>query len=118
MSEITREQFETVCRKHIPSGFLKFVYLHYNVKLMRTPRPIGTWLGVIGWSAGTIGLILFNELGMRDVALKFIWLYIPFFAFLVTLPAFFMARARIKRIVKELGLTITEYNNLVEKLYS
>ena len=115
--EITKEQFDAAYDKHGPGKFLRFVYKHYNVKLKRKPTPIGTLLAVIGWVIGTIGIIVFDQLGMKDIAIKFLWAWIPFGALIISFPAFWLNKARIKKIIKILGITPIEYNKLVEKYY-
>ena len=114
---ITKEQFDAVYNKYKPSAFLKFVYTHYNVKLKRKPRPIGTWAAVIGWFIGTAGIIVFNELDMHDVAMKFLWAFVPFGSLIISLPAFLLNQRRTKKIAKELGVSLDEYNRLVDKFY-
>lgn len=115
--EITKEQFDAAYAKYGPSKFLRFIYTHYNVKLKRKPTPIGTLLAVIGWVIGTIGLIVFDQLEMKEIALIFLWAYVPFAALIISLPAFLMNHARIKKIAKELGVTLQEYNDLADKYY-
>lgn len=114
---ITKKQFDAAYKEYAPSKFLKFVYTHYNVKLKRKPTPIGTLLAVIGWVIGTIGIIVFDQLGMKEVALKFLWAYIPFGALIISFPAFLLNKRRLKKISKELGISIDAYNKLVDKFY-
>ena len=117
MATITKEEFDAAYNKYPPSGLLKFVYTHYNVRLRRRPRPIGTWTAVIAWIVSTVGLIVFNEIGMREVAEIFVYGYIPFASLIIALPAFLLNKARVKKIVKELGITPDHYNNLVDLYY-
>jgi len=114
---ITKEQFDEVYNKYKAGKFLKFAYTHYNVKLRRKPTPIGTLLAVIGWTIGTIGIIVFDQLGMKDIALKFLWAYVPFAALIIALPAHIMNQARIKKIAQKLGISLDQYNNLVDRYY-
>ena len=109
--DITKEQFDAAYTKYGPTKFLKFIYTHYNVKLKRKPTPIGTLLAVIGWIIGTIGIIVFDQLEMKEMAKNFLWAYIPFVSLIISLPAFLMHQARIRKIAKELGVTLQEYNN-------
>ena len=115
--DVTKEQFDAAYNKYGPSKFLKFIYTHYNVKLKRKPTPIGTLLAVIGWVIGTIGIIVFDQLEMKEVALKFLWAYVPFASLIIALPAFLMNQARTKRIARELGVSLDEYNRLVDRYY-
>lgn len=115
VNDITREQFLAVYNKYPETKFLKFAYTHYNVKLRRKPRPIGTWAAVIGWIIGTLGIIVFDQLGMKEVALKFLWAYVPFAMLIISLPAHFLNNRRIKKIAKELGVSLDQYNRLVDK---
>lgn len=114
---ITKEEFDKVYNRYKPGAFLRFAYTHYNVKMKRTPKPIGTWAGVIGWIIGTIGLIVFDQLGMKDIAMKFLWAYVPFAAFIISLPAFLLNQSRTKKIARKLGVSLDEYNKLVDKFY-
>lgn len=115
--DVSKEKFDAVYNKYAPSKFLKFVYTHYNVKLKRKPTPIGTLLAVIGWVVGTIGIIVFDQLGMKEVALKFLWAYLPFASLIISLPAHLLNQRRIKKIAKELGITLEKYNQLVDLYY-
>jgi len=118
VNKITKEQFDAAYAKHPETKFLKFMYTYYNVKLKRKPAPIGTWTAVIAWIIATIGLIVFDQLGMKEVATAFLWVYIPFGTLIFTLPAFLMNKSRTKKIAKELGVTFDQYNYLVDKYYS
>ena len=117
MATITKEEFDAAYNKYPPSGFLKFVYTHYNVKLMRKPKPIGTWTAVIAWIISTIGLIVFDQLEMKEVANAFVWGYIPFASLIIAFPAFKLNQRRTKKIAKELGISLDHYNNLVDLYY-
>jgi len=114
---ITKEQFDEVYNKYKAGKFLKFAYTHYNVKLKRKPTPIGTWAAVIGWTIGTIGMIVFDQLGMKEIAKDFLWAYIPFAALIIALPAHLMNNSRIKKIAKKLGVSLDEFNRLSDKFY-
>jgi hypothetical protein len=115
--DVSKEKFDAVYNKYAPSKFLKFVYTHYNVNLKRKPTPVGTLLAVIGWVVGTLGLIVFDQLGMKEVSLKFLWAYLPFASLIISLPAFLLSQKRIKKIAKELGITLEKYNQLVALYY-
>jgi len=115
--EITKEQFDEVYNKYGPGKFLKFVYTYYNVKLKGKPAPLGTWAAVIGWVIGTIGIIVFDQLEMKDIAIKFLWAWLPFGALIISFPAFWLNQFRIKKIAKKLGISLDQYNKLVEKYY-
>ena len=71
-------------------------------------------MAVIGWTIGTIGIVVFDQLEMREIAMKFLWAYVPFASLIISLPAFLMHQARIKKIAKELGISLQEYNNLAD----
>lgn len=115
--DVSKEKFDAVYSKYAPSKFLKFVYTYYNLKLKKKPTPIGTLLAVIGWIIGTLGIIIFDQLGMKEIAKGFVWAFAPFAALLITLPAFLLNNRRIKKIAKELGITLEKYNQLVSLYY-
>lgn len=115
--DVSKEKFDAIYNKYAPSKFLNFVYTYYNVKLKRKPTPIGTLLAVIGWVIGTLGLIIFDQLGMKEIARIFLWAYIPFAALIISLPAFLLNQKRIKKIAKELGVSLERYNKLVALYY-
>lgn len=117
MDNITKVEFDAVYKKYAPSKFLKFAYTYYNVKLKRNPRPIGTWAAVIGWAIGTLGIIVFDQLGMKDIAMIFLWAYVPFGALIIAFPAFLLNHRRIKKMARKLGISIQEYNNLADLYY-
>lgn len=115
--DVSKEKFDAVYSKYAPSKFVNFVYTHYNVNLNKKPTPIGTLLAVIGWVVGTLGLVVFDQLGMKEVAKAFLWAYLPFAALLISLPAFILNQRRIKKIAKELGVSLERYNQLVALYY-
>ena len=117
--DVTKEQFDAAYNKYGPGKFLKFVYTYYNVKMKRPGKPLawGTIAAVIGFCIGTIGIIVFDQLDLKPIAMKFLWAYAPFVALLISFPAFWMNQFRIKRIAKKLGVSLDQYNNLVDRFY-
>lgn len=118
VDKITKKQFDEAYNNHPETRFLKFMYTYYNINLKRKPTPIGTWAAVISWIIATIGLVLFDLLGMHKVAHVFLWIYIPFGFLIFGLFAFLLNKRRIKKIRKELGITIEQYDYLFNKYYS
>ena len=118
VDKITKEQLDAIYNKHPETKFISFMYTYYNLNMKSKPTPIGTWVAVISWIIATVGLIVFDQLGMKEVANSFLWIYIPFGAFIFVLPAFLLNMKRTKRIAKELGITTEEYNYLITKYYS
>lgn len=117
MYKITKEQFLKVYNKYPENRFVKWVYTYYSLNLLNKPVPIGSWIAVAGFSIATIGMIIFDQVGNHKLASLFTLLYIPFFSFIITLPAFLMNNHRLRKIINELGITVREYNQLVD-LYS
>lgn len=113
MKKITEEEFLDVYESHPANGFTKWAYHNYSTDLKAKPTPVGSWLAIFGFVVGTVGMIVFDQLGNKDVARMFCSLYLLFFLWVVSLPAWIMNKVRINKIVKELGISPEEYNVLV-----
>jgi hypothetical protein len=100
---------------HPANMFTKLVYRLFNVNLFKKPYPIGSIILVLCWLIGTIGMIISNQLGLKQLAFIFACILSAFFLFIITLPAYIMNKLRIRKIIKELGITPYIYNYLAEK---
>lgn len=107
--------FTEVYNKHKTNGYTRFMYRFFNLNLKQKPIPWGSILLIVCWGIGTLGIIIFNEIGLISIARIFAYILSLFFLFILTLPAFLMNQLRIRRIIKELGITPYIYNYLAEK---
>jgi hypothetical protein len=111
---ITQQQFEKAYNSHLPNGFTRFMYRYFSVNASKGDRLLSRFLVfllVSLFSAGMLGTILKVDWLIR-------WPTIVYSLLLVILgvcmfTAWIMNRRRIKKICRDLGITVTEYNTLV-----
>jgi hypothetical protein len=110
----TQQQFEKAYNSHLPNGFTRFMYRYFSVNASKGDRLLSrilVFLLVSLFSAGMLGTILEVDWLIR-------WPTIVYSLLLVILgicmfTAWIMNRIRIKKICRDLGITMTEYNTLV-----
>jgi hypothetical protein len=107
--------FKSAVRKHKPNGYIRFMYRWFNTNTFQKPYPIGSWALIFLFLFGTTGMIINDQKGNRKKAQGFAWIIVTFFLFLFTLPAYWMNQARIKKICKELGITIEVYSVWIKR---
>jgi hypothetical protein len=112
---ISKEQFDTACNNHLPSGWIKFAFKYFSketeAKNMEVKNTVVYTLG---------GLFLLGLIAaMLNFSDKIIGIFIiPYSILLGVLvlylfSAVFLNNYRIKQIRKELGITQDEYDALV-----
>jgi len=120
---ITKKQFEKVYNKYLPNNFIKFVFKHYGKDDEKTSSIKLKLTDKIAWYI----LLPMIVLGILFTAFKVPHKIIGFVAIptsiilavmvLVGMTGVWMNNFRIRKIAKELGLSLREYNKLVEKLF-
>jgi len=120
--KITKERFEEVVNKYPPNGYIKFAYKHFGTeneqgkikwsKIGNFAMIILLLLFLIGF-AGTVSnaprwVILYSTVGY-SVSLFIFVFYL--------LSDFLMNDFRLKKIMKELGITPKQYEDLIKEFY-
>jgi len=102
MSKITKEQFEAVYNQHLPNRWIKFAYKHNNITFI----ILGLFfLGFLG--------TLFN-INKTIIEIASICYLISLSVLVLFLSCVVvMNNLRIRKIIKKLGISKTEYNSLV-----
>jgi hypothetical protein len=109
--KVTEEQFLAVYNKHDPNKWVLFVYRYFSKETKKTDK----WLSRIIYSI----LVSLFILGFGGTIIKLGRTFIGTITFIftgilvllvgVTFPAFLMNNLRIRKIRKELNLTLNEY---------
>ena len=120
--EITKERFQEVYNKHLPNEFIKFVFKYYSkdeeitsgIKV-KTDRIawfillplflLGMLFTIIGLPKSYIGVVTYPYMGILSALV------------LVGFVGVQMNNFRIRRIAKELGISLSDYNDLVDSLF-
>lgn len=111
MKGITKKKFTTAYLKNQPSAYTLFIYGFYSTNLRnKNPRPWGSYTAIFGFLVGTVGMVVFDQIGCKGIADKFVLLYSLFVLWgLLTLPAYILNQIRIGRVCGELGINKNEY---------
>lgn len=107
---VTREQILEAFKKYPFNGFTKWVYKYYSTNLRKKPAPIGSYVAIVGFIIASIGMITFDQIGIKYIADIFASIYLLFAVWGISLPAYIMKQINVKRICKHLGLNSEEYN--------
>jgi len=121
--DISKKQFEKVYNKYLPNKFLIFMFKHFAKDDEQT-SSVKLKLGdKIAWFVllplFLIGM-LFTIIGLPKIYIGVVT--IPYMILLsIMVLSMFVAvqwnNFRIRKIAKELGLSLTAYNKLVDKLF-
>lgn len=117
--KITKTQFDDAYNTHLPNGWIRFAYKYFsksteleNIKpskvivgILLTFFGLGMLGTIVKWSREIIGIITITYI----IILSILVLYL--------LSALLMNNARLRKIMKILGVTKQEYNLLVNKFY-
>jgi len=117
--EITKEQFLTAYNNHPAKGWIKWVFKYFskstekeNMKLSNTIVWILLSLFLVGFFATVVNLpriIIAIVTITYSIGLAILVLFL--------LAAVLVNNSRIKKIAKELGVTLQEYNDLADKYF-
>lgn len=120
---ITKERLEEVYNNHLPNKFIKFVFKYYakddertsGIKLSVTDKiawfillpllAIGMLFTIIGLPKTYIGIVTYPYIGILSAMV------------LVGFVGVQWNNFRIRKIAKELGISLSEYNKLVDSLF-
>ena len=108
VKNITKQQLKEAFDHH-PNSYVNWAIKHYSLNLRKTPKPIGSYISLISFIIATIGMILFDKLGMHTYASIFASLYILFALWgVITLPAYIMIKLIHRKICKELDISMED----------
>jgi len=120
---ITLEQFEKVYNKYLPNKFTIFIFKHYAKDDEKTSGVKIKLADKIAWFVllplFTLGL-LFTILGIPKIYIGIVTISYSIILTVMVLSGFVgvtMNNRRIKKIAKELGVGLKEYNDLVDELF-
>jgi len=118
-TKVTKRQFDTAYKKHLPSGWIKFAFKYFSKETEKEYMSLRNHLTFI-----LLGLFL---LGFFGTVFNASWTFIAIptiiysiiLAILVVyfLSAVLLNNRRLKRVQKILGISKSEYNTLVRKFY-
>lgn len=121
--DITKEQFEKVYNKYLPNKFIIFIFKHYAKDDEKTSNIKIKLANKIAWFVllplFLIGL-LFTIIGLPKTYIGIVTILYSILLAILVLSGFVGVQwnnIRIRKIAKELGVSIIEYNKLVEKLF-
>jgi hypothetical protein len=116
---ITKEQFDIVYNQYSPNMWIKLIFKYFssqtemkNIAFQKNLRII--LLGI--FFCGLLGTI-FNLPENFIKIITYLFSASIFFIVLCLFSAIIMNNLRIKKIIKKLGISINEYNSLVDKYY-
>lgn len=119
MINITKKQFDAAYNQHLPNGWIKFAYKYFsnetekkNMSLRNNLVFILLGLFFIGFF-GTVFHIGRAIIGTITIIYSIILLVLVLYLFGVVI----MNNLRVNKIRKILGISKTEYNDLVKKYY-
>jgi len=121
--EITKERFEEVYNKYLPNKFIKFVF---KLAAKDDERTTGISISILDKIAYFILLpmvilgILFRALNLPEVYVGVVAIPYSILLAIIVLSGFVAVKwnnFRIRKIAKELGVSLVEYNKLVDKLF-
>jgi hypothetical protein len=119
VKDITYEQFWKAYNNHPPSGWIKFAYRYFSKETEAKDMALNriVWIVLLGlFAVGFIGTAVGLPrpvIGTATIAYSAILAVLVLYLF----SAIKLNNLRIGKIAKELGVTLLEYNQLVEKYY-
>jgi len=121
--DISLEQFNKIYNKYLPNKFIVFIF---KMAAKDDEKTTGIKISIMDKIAYFILLplfligMLFTIIGLPKTYIGIVALIYSIGLALLVLPAFVAVKwnnFRIKKIAKELGLSLIEYNKLVDKLF-
>lgn len=109
---MTKEQFLTVYNKYPPNAWTRFAFKYFSSDTVYPDNKVSRFFGIIMVGFFSVGMIL-TVIGLTNTIIAIV--FIPFAVGIIgvvilTLGAKVMNNWRIRRIAKELGISVKEYN--------
>ena len=120
---ITLEQFNKAYNKYLPNKFIKFVF---KLAAKDDEKTTGMKISILDKIAYFILLplvvlgILFRALNLPEVYVGIVTIPYSILLAIIVLSGFVAVKwnnFRLKKVAKELGISIVEYNKLVDSLF-
>jgi len=117
--EITKEQFLTAYNNHPAKGWIKWAFKYFSKSTEKENMKLSN---TVAWVLGSLFLVGFFATVIKLPRLIIAIVTITYCIGLAILVLFLLAAVlsnnrRIKRIAKELGVTLEEYNKLADKYF-
>jgi len=119
MSYITKDEFDLASAQYPPNAFVKFIYRHFSKAEAYRPFQLGNLLLYILISLFAAGFTATVAEWPRPLIATVTFVYAILLAVIVISIsiAYSINNSRLKKIIKLLGITAEEYNELVEYYY-
>ena len=119
MDNITKSQFDAAYNQHLPPKWIRFAFRYFSKSTEKKDMKLSNiiaytllatfLLGFFGtvmkWSRMVIGIVTYIYCGILAVLVGFLFAAVK------------LNNRRLKKIMKILGVTKQEYNDLVDKFY-
>jgi len=117
--KITKKQFDAAYNKSLPSGWIRFAYKYFSKETEKKDMSLRNYLvGIL------LGLFLLGFFGtVFNASHAFIGTATIIYSILLSIlvlylfSAVFLNNRRLKKVMKVLGVSKSEYNWLVNKFY-
>jgi len=117
--KITKKQFDTAYNQHLPSGWIRFAYKYFSKETEKKDMSLRNHLTFI-----LLGLFLLGFFGtVFEASRAFIGTATIIYSILLSILVLYLLSAvllnnrRLKRVMKVLGVSKSEYNWLADKYY-
>lgn len=119
ISTITKEEFEKVYNKHLPSKWIVFAYKYFSDSTEKKDMTLRKW--IVNTLLITFAILFFGVVFNlpNKLLIMFSVIYATTLISLVgyLFSAYFLNKKRIEKIYRELDVTPEQYNELVGKFY-
>ena len=117
--QITKTQFDAAYNQHLPSGWIKFAYKYFSKETERKNMSLRNHLVFF-----LMGLFLLGFFGtVFDASRAFIGIPTLIYSIVLSVLVLYLLSAvllnnrRLKKVMKILGVTKSQYNYLADKYY-
>jgi fatty acid desaturase len=113
-SEISKKQFLQVYNKHLPKKWEKFVFKYFSESTDKEDKWLSNVFFIVAISLFIIALIL-NIRGASYTMIRIPTYTLVFWLIIfgiIRIPVFFIHKFRLRKIAKELNISISEYDVL------
>lgn len=119
MKEITKEEFLLVYEKYQAKAWIKWAFKYFSKSTEKENMKLSN---SVAWVLGSLFLVGFFATVIDLPRAIILTVTVTYFILLAILVFFLLAAVlannmRIKKIAKDLGLSVQEYNKLVDKYF-
>ena len=117
--DITKEEFDAAYNQHLPKRWIKFAYKYFSQSTEQKDIKPGR---AFAWILGSLFLVGFFATVLKLPRVIIAWATISYMVLLTILVGFLFAavfanNARLKKVMKILGVSKAEYNLLADRFY-